>query len=519
VHKIDLSTLPYAKGASWNSDSVCLLETRKALLEDIWDWISSADSAKSAEILWLTAVAGAGKSAIAHTVAQRCHEKGLLASSFFFDRETAGRNTPQKLFSTIARDIANLNNDLAQQIGLVIEGDQSIATASPSRQFKELILDHCRRLPVQKPIVIIVDAVDEGYNPELLRILRDQVPKLSGTFRFIITSRPDKNIIPYLSNKVHILSRTINIHEQPNLDDIAVYVRYRLNEIAELADMGHHWPGQKLSDEFMRKAEGLFIWVSTVCDYLCLNVIDPTAGLESLISGKSPTGLPAEAKMDSLYSSIMKTCNWQEKAFVEGYHLLMGAIMAAKTPLSSSALQSLYRTSLTLPVGKVLQPLGSLLTGLAEKSGAVCILHLSFRDFLTVRALSILDCEQFYICDKDHSGRLALLCLVVLNQDLNPDIPGTGYLTVPGSDSSTIPEVDHSHISEELWYACCFWIDHLVDLGDPEQELLDMLQSFLSTKVVLWMEVTSSHGQFQKLLRVQMWLQVCYSTKSVLIVV
>jgi gluconate kinase len=39
--------------------------------------------------VWLADVAGSGKSAIAHTIAQRCHKKKLLASSFFFDQEDA----------------------------------------------------------------------------------------------------------------------------------------------------------------------------------------------------------------------------------------------------------------------------------------------------------------------------------------------------------------------------------------------------------------------------------------------
>jgi hypothetical protein len=85
VNAIDLSTLPYAEGASWSPSHRCLSQTRIALGEDIWNWIHSIELSTMAEIWWLNGVAGAEKSTIAHTVAKRCHDEGILASCFFFD--------------------------------------------------------------------------------------------------------------------------------------------------------------------------------------------------------------------------------------------------------------------------------------------------------------------------------------------------------------------------------------------------------------------------------------------------
>jgi hypothetical protein len=44
----------------------------------------------------------------------------------------------------------------------------------------------------QKRVVIVIDALDEGYNTDLLAILRDQVPKLLITFRIFLTSRAEE---------------------------------------------------------------------------------------------------------------------------------------------------------------------------------------------------------------------------------------------------------------------------------------------------------------------------------------
>ncbi|KIM89352.1 hypothetical protein PILCRDRAFT_40863, partial [Piloderma croceum F 1598] len=90
---------------------------------------------------WLSDVAGAGKSAIAHTIAQYCHNHGLLGSSFFFNRNIPNRRTPHKLFTTIACDLVILGNEFADHISVVLEGERNVASACQTRQFEQLILE------------------------------------------------------------------------------------------------------------------------------------------------------------------------------------------------------------------------------------------------------------------------------------------------------------------------------------------------------------------------------------------
>ena len=68
-YKHTLDKLPYAKSASWDPSSVCMPDTRKGLLNDIMMWITALNPTGTAEIYWLTGVAGAGKTAVAHSVA------------------------------------------------------------------------------------------------------------------------------------------------------------------------------------------------------------------------------------------------------------------------------------------------------------------------------------------------------------------------------------------------------------------------------------------------------------------
>jgi hypothetical protein len=134
-------------------------------------------------------------------------------------------------------------------------------------------------------------------------------------------------------------------------------------------------------NEFISKAGGLFIWVSVVSEYLRRSA-NPDAKLKLLLSKQGPLSLVPEKKMDPMYSSILLGCDWEDEDFVKGYNLLMGAIMAAKTLLSTSALQSLYRHDELAPIRNYLLPLASPLTSLENDNTPVQIPYLSLKEFL-----------------------------------------------------------------------------------------------------------------------------------------
>ena len=164
-----LDKLPYAEGASWDPRLACLAGTRITILSWAQAWLSS----RTAPILWLEGVAGSGKTAIAHQVAQMFHEDGILASSFFFSRNVFSRNSPQKLITTIVRDIANRHPAFAEEVSKILEGELALASAPLTRQYQALLWEPLQRHPLDKPIVVVIDALDESScddaDTELLR--------------------------------------------------------------------------------------------------------------------------------------------------------------------------------------------------------------------------------------------------------------------------------------------------------------------------------------------------------------
>jgi len=89
---------------------------------------------------------------------------------------------------------------------------------------------------LERTVVIVIDALDEGYDLETLEVLRNKIPKLPGTFRVVLTSRPLDGIVAALSGADHIQRRSIDIHSDTNRQDIALYVWDRLRYISSRRD-------------------------------------------------------------------------------------------------------------------------------------------------------------------------------------------------------------------------------------------------------------------------------------------
>jgi len=470
------------------------------------DWVRFTDG-KKADIYWLEDVAGSGKSALAHSIAQRCDEHGILASSFFFDC-TAGRTSPRALIWTLTRDIAQLNDGIADEISLALQADYGIASAkSIGYMFNKLIVGPASRCAISRPVVVVIDALDEGYNDDLLSILGNDIPKLPPVFRFIITSRPDPTLTAGL---FPVQPRSIDIHGELNQADIVAYLDFRLKAIvSKNLTLDRQWPAPDMLYRLRTMAGGLFLWASTVCDHMS-KILRPDKWLTALLDSLSAS-LPLIKKMDDLYSKILGSCRWDDDDFVEGYGLVVGMIMVARTPLTTAGLQALLESDADVSVKDILQPLASLFTGVSNDMRPVQVLHLSFRDFLTLRAKDMEGAQRYFVDEQQHHQHVARRCLQVLDPVLSMGISGLGYLQeciIPYSKPG-LPEPLTSGITEAVWYAIDFWMEHVVQIKESvEPALVEVLQNFLQLRFISWMEIRAPRKAEFPLLQFHKWLEV-----------
>jgi hypothetical protein len=178
----------------------CHSQTRTAIRAEIMEWIQ-APAAMRKLILWMYGPAGAGKTAIAQSIAEECEKQGLLAASFFFGRIVAGRNDTSRFVATIAYQLSLSVPELSDHILTAIEKKQEIFSLNITAQMQALIIDPLKSLPPSsRPIFVITDGVDEcGPGREshtaLLNALGTAISELRHIpLLFLIASRPEFEI-------------------------------------------------------------------------------------------------------------------------------------------------------------------------------------------------------------------------------------------------------------------------------------------------------------------------------------
>jgi hypothetical protein len=117
----------------------CHPNTRVAILEKIIRWLEDPD--KAALFLWIYGPAGAGKSAIAQTIAEMCYKAGILAASFFFSRNAPGRNNEVFLVTTLVYQLTLAIPEIRERVGKALETDPLLLSRSLEAQLQALVVN------------------------------------------------------------------------------------------------------------------------------------------------------------------------------------------------------------------------------------------------------------------------------------------------------------------------------------------------------------------------------------------
>ncbi|KAH8680608.1 hypothetical protein BX600DRAFT_519740 [Xylariales sp. PMI_506] len=309
--KFDLAKLPVTMEATSypyidDGEPRCLPGTREKVLNEIYSWIGDPNGKC---INWLCGMAGTGKSTISRTVADPKPERSIPCASFFFKRGQGNRGRADLLFSTIARQLFDqLPATFGQQLRKAMEDDMP---RSLQDQFQRLILEpfkNCNADKVPGMILIIIDALDEcGQGKQISQIigLLSQAREVTSTqLKFFVTSRPELPIRPAFENLGNAHDDLV-LHEIPLPEvksDMSAYLNFELEEIRDKFNksvpstitISDDWPCVPDVDHLVNIAIPLFIFASTVCNFIRDNVTDsPKTKLERFLNLKRRSILPS----------------------------------------------------------------------------------------------------------------------------------------------------------------------------------------------------------------------------------
>ena len=460
--------------------SECLPGTRRVIIDSIIEWATSSPCEQ--RVLWLYGVAGSGKSALATTIAESLRKTRHLGAFLFFNRDMDERSHPAAVIRTMAYQLATVDQRIGTAIASVMKAVPAIARSSIISQFSILLaqpLSSVDALRNDEPLVIVVDGLDEcgtaDERSSVVAVLAEASAKLPSSVRIVVTSRPEADIALAFKSQSHIITRELDITTTDNTDDIRLYFRHRM---AAIRTRSMHlrfeadWPGESVIDQLVKKASGLFLWASLASAFV--SGYDPSKRIATVLNSHTYSGV--ESGLDGLYRTALESSgHWDDEDFVADFKSILEVVITAKNPITASAIDQLLSTLHGRPVVYTLSLLGSVLS----MSPTVQVLHPSFIDFLTNRDRCGRDI--WFIDRSSGNLRFSIACLRHLDKVLKYNI---GNMTLSSKKAN-------ANFTEDISYACSFWVDHVVDVKSNVLLLEECLNSFLHKHLLHWFELFS----------------------------
>jgi len=386
--------------------------------------------------MWLLGPAGAGKSAIAQTLAELCHSLKILLASFFFCRSDPTRNHSQPLFSTIAYQVAINLPDARDLVERVPKDDPMVLTQSIEEQLSSLIIKPLQELyhsgrptASSDPYVIIIDGLDEcrdrAMQISVLQVISKALSTCQLPLKFLIATRPEVHLTSEFNSRTinPILSRVaLDDNFLPN-DDIRRFFQDKFKEIKQMHPLASlidpSWPPADTIERLIHKSSGQFIFASTVIKYITSISCLPTTSLD-VVLGLCPSSVDTPfADLDALYINILSSVRDIEKTrAILGFLIFSTGTSPPRFLLTRTDFLDDF---LTLNRGDSYIFSGDLASVLAlgpvGKDGHknIDVLHASLSDFLLDRSRS----KKFALDPAEVHAQLACMCLRALPRYLS----------------------------------------------------------------------------------------------------
>lgn len=506
----------YGEQGHMVKEALCLEETRKEILHRIEEWIQDTSAGR---VLWISGMAGRGKSTIAATIAHRCGSRSALGLFHFRRGQIALEG---RLIYALAKQLkANGTPEIKHAILTAIQ-ENDVLPKQLEKQFEVLLVNTLKHHPPgSPPVLLIVDALDEcmdtDYATSFIRLIDDYSSTLPSNVKFVLTTRPEPPIFNLLRSKKW---RTENLDQSKEINrDLEIFIRSECLKIREQDDsLSASWPSSDSIQKLVALSGGLFQWAKTAMTYIAggaamyrlKQVLDNSSTLKSL---------------DDLYIKILAHA-FEKAPDINLLHRVLSILVAAPYPISLETLtyllhdERLFHDATEVEAHQILRDevfrnVKSLLTIPSEPSNQVQLMHTSIRDLLTDPKRCGAGSPYSIDLGQAH-GRLTRDCFQWMEKDLKRNICNLSDLSMRNSDTYVQAQMT-SKVTSGLQYCCRSWAAHLVTTNECEEhegklEISMMLETFSKTKLLCWLEVMSLIGQsgeaIQITKQVEDWIKV-----------
>ena len=454
------------------------------------DWVS--DLPNRPITLLVSGRPATGKSVLASHVVDFLQERKLDVSYYFFRHGDKTKSRLSACLRSLAWQMCQSNEVLRQVllkmqengVRLSQENHRSLwRTLYASGIFNSLFTRH----------FWVIDALDEcTAGNVLIETMLTSLPR-SVPLSIFVTTREAPKDRDASSEMGEVRSQNIEIATTDTLPDMRTVVEAKARHLPFNGDRDR----ASLINNILQKSGGSFLWTTLVLDQLsqCHSGDDIHRTLEEM---------PEE--MRPLYQRILQTMA-QERVSRKLTEAILAWTACAIRPLSIQELEGALKADLndTFPrlEDSVRTLCGNLVT--IDKSQNVRMIHQTARDYV----LRDKGYSELAIHEKDAHVRIARSCLSYLSgSEMRP--PRTFH---GGSNRNTT-----GRRSEFSRYASIAYSHHLAHSDPCSNELLVLLETFLGSNVLSWIEIIAQAQDLRPLVRASKDLKryhdLCTVTRS-----
>ncbi|KAJ7635109.1 hypothetical protein FB45DRAFT_1057034 [Roridomyces roridus] len=503
---LDLTTMPYANGARFESGKQCLQGTCNSIQTRITNWIENYNAPNSTRFLVVCGPPGSGKSTILHTICHQYNDRQRLGSSFFYDRSC---HSIREVFPTIAYDLASREPQIKFALGNIIKNDRGLrANYETMLHYKPVAQDYsvqyfrgktmalhqpAQELALSGPILIVIDGLNQCEDTDtrwkLLCILAETAHELPRNFRIIITGcTQQQDFKPFTQG---FAAEQLIVHSS-SADDILAYIQTTLTDRD-----GKPLPGVDAiaCKVLVGTAAGSFDTVASTCHHI-KGPGAGTPGAEARLMEVIKSSLPALLDHDDLfYDLLSKSFPADDATLIRQFKSVMGDILTAREHLPNNLLRQLrkYRDSDEPFMGPDI--LDVILRSDCDKDiwkdhTQRFLLALPLRPSLASFLLDSSRSRGLSVDKTTAEEAMAMSCLRTLNSELKFDICHFPSSHLRNGDVEDLGSHISEFISPQLAYACRFFVEHIQCV--PFEGVLSVeLETLLGSKFLLWMEAAS----------------------------
>jgi hypothetical protein len=391
----------------------------------------------------------------------------------------------KRILPTLAWFLAR--QDFAYQKSLldVLWEAPDVAEYSIERQVDFLLQKPLRNQQTTRPLVLVIDALDECANAkEVTRLLKKLLSiGVDLPMKFFLTSRPERHILTQFKSGLHRILRLHDIHQDLVEEDIFLYLNNQLTNVRDsysgISSMfPAHWPATKDVKTLTRLSGKLFVYAFTAVQYIAAE--NPVERLRTLtrFTVDDNENRPFHGALDELYSLVLSTALDPKKRRKEDISItrrVLGAIFAIREPLYLSDLAKLLGVA-SHDIRVNIDRIHALIcVPPHDQDGVVSTNYASLVDFLTTYRASEKMRIKLAVAHEDLANR----CLGIIANC------NTSYPLNPEQTLAIIPT--------SLKYACLHWAHHVVAVDNPVP-LMRRVENVLLENFLFWLEVLNAIG-------------------------